>query len=114
MAVIRKCVCCGREYEFCPNCSKANEPAWKVSFCSETCKELFNVVSAYNAKRIDRAAVNDFIAAHGITDTTKYSEPIRKVLERNYIPESTPVFESTDEEQKDEEYVFTRRKRRRR
>lgn len=108
MAVTRNCVCCGRQYDFCPNCSKTSEPAWKVSFCSETCKELFNIVSAYNMNRIDKAAVNAFIAGHGITKITKYTEPIQKVLMEISSPETeVPVI-------RNETYYNRRRKRRRR
>ena len=79
MSVMRKCVCCGKEYEFCPNCGKKSQPLWMVSFCSETCKDLFNLVSAYNIGRVGKVAVQTFVTEHNITGTD-YSEPIRKVL----------------------------------
>ena len=81
MSVVRKCVCCDKEYEFCPSCKKKDQPAWMVSFCSEPCKGLFNVISAYNAKRIGKGAVQAYIAEHKITDFTKYTPSIKKVLE---------------------------------
>lgn len=81
MAVLRKCVCCGKEYEYCPNCGKNSKPAWMVTFCGEDCKELFNIVSAYNMKLVSKAKVQAFVAEHGITDFQKFEGPIRKVLE---------------------------------
>ena len=84
MSVIRKCVCCGKEYDFCPNCAKKEQPAWMVTFCSVPCKELFNIVSAYNANRIGKAAVQAYVAEHHITGTN-YAEPIRKVLEETVV-----------------------------
>lgn len=79
MSVIRKCVCCGKEYEFCPGCPRKDQPAWMVTYCSEPCKELFNIVSAYNAKRISKADVKKFVSEHKI-DTSKVTEPVEKVL----------------------------------
>lgn len=84
MAVKRKCVCCGKEYSFCPNCAKANQPQWMVTFCSEGCKDLFHVISGYNMKRLGKADVQAFIAEHNITGT-KYTEPIRKVIDEVVI-----------------------------
>lgn len=82
MAILRKCVCCDKEYEYCPNCAKGNnKPAWMMSFCSEGCKELFNLVSAYNMRLIGKAKVQAFVAEHGIKDFGKYTDAIRKVLE---------------------------------
>lgn len=81
MAVMRKCACCGYQYEYCPSCTKSAQPAWMASFCSKECKDLFNTISAYNMKRIGKPALQAFIAEHGITDVSKYSEPIKKVLE---------------------------------
>jgi len=79
MAVKRKCVCCGKEYEYCPTCAKKDQPQWMVTFCSEPCKELFNIVSAYNMKRVGKAAVQKYVAEHPTTG--KYTEPIQKVLD---------------------------------
>ncbi len=89
MSVLRKCVCCGKEYEYCPNCGKKSQPLWMVSFCSETCKDLFNLVSAYNINRVGKVAVQTFVTEHNITGTD-YSEPIRKVLAQIEIKEAAP------------------------
>ena len=77
--MLRKCVCCGKEYDYCPGCHKKDQPGWMVTFCSESCKDLFNIVSAYNVKRIDKAAVRKYVVGHNM-DTSKYLEPIQKVL----------------------------------
>lgn len=117
MAVKRKCVCCGKEYDYCPNCAKKDQPAWMVTFCNETCKELFNVVSAYNMKRLGKEKVQAFIAEHNITDS-HYSEPIEKVLRE---VGTTPTVEKFSYEEPklsgssaDEEYRSNRRSRRKR
>ena len=80
MSVKRKCVCCDKEYDYCPNCAQKDQPPWMVSFCCEGCKELFNIVSAYNAKRIGKAAVQSYAAEHAINDK-KLTDPVKKVLD---------------------------------
>lgn len=79
MSVTRKCVCCSKQYEFCPTCAKKDQPAWMVTFCSVTCKEFFNLVSAYNSKRIDQQTVWGYIQSHGI-NLDNCSDPIKKIL----------------------------------
>lgn len=111
MAVVRKCVCCGREYDYCPNCEKKSQPAWKVSFCNETCKELFNVLSAYNTKRVDKSVVKSFIADHGISNIEKYTAPIQEVLSE-VLSSGAPSSDSYNNNGGWDTY--SRRKRRRR
>lgn len=102
MSVMRKCVCCGKEYEFCPNCGKKSQPLWMVSFCSETCKDLFNLVSAYNIGRVGKVAVQTFVTEHNITGTD-YSEPIRKVLAQVEVKAVAPKKEMPKVEPKEPE-----------
>jgi hypothetical protein len=80
MSVIRRCVCCNKEYEYCPGCPKKDQPGWMVTFCSKPCKELFNIVTAYNTKRINKAAVKKYADEHNL-DSKKFTGPVRKVLE---------------------------------
>lgn len=92
MSMSRKCVCCGKEYEYCPNCAKKEHPGWMVTFCSLECKELFNIVSAYKANRISKETVQAFVAEHNIT-STKFTEPIKRVIEETSrkIPEKVVI-----------------------
>lgn len=86
MSVIRKCVCCGKEYEFCPGCPRKDQPAWMVTFCSEPCKELFNIVTAYNTKRISKADVKKYVTEHKL-DASKFTGPVKKVLDEVVVEE---------------------------
>lgn len=79
MSVKRKCVCCGKEYDYCPSCPKKDQPGWMVTFCSESCKELFNIVSAYNVKRISKEAVIKYMSEHNL-EVDKYVDSVKKVL----------------------------------
>ena len=93
MSVIRKCVCCGKEYDYCPNCAKKEQPSWMFAYCSEGCKELFNIVSAYNSKRIGKPAVQAYVKGHAITPD-KYVDSVKRVL--NEVSE-VPTYEQRKE-----------------
>lgn len=46
---MRKCVLCGNEYEYCPNCTKdRNKPTWYKLFDGENCHGIFNALNDYN------------------------------------------------------------------
>ena len=53
MAHERKCTVCGATYEYCPRCKEyASEPKWKLNYCSEDCKEVFNTIDKFIFKHI--------------------------------------------------------------
>lgn len=79
MSVKRKCVCCGKEYDYCPSCPKKDQPGWMVTFCSESCKELLNIVSAYNVKRVSKEAVIKYMSEHNL-EVDKYVDSVKRVL----------------------------------
>lgn len=49
----KKCVMCGTEYNYCSGCPGKN-PAWKVSFCCEDCKKLYNILASYGMGDISK------------------------------------------------------------
>jgi endogenous inhibitor of DNA gyrase (YacG/DUF329 family) len=70
---MRKCCVDFQEYTYCPRCGKDNPyETWRFSFCSKNCKDIYNVLSAYNDGRItadeaktqlnglDLSRINDF------------------------------------------------------
>lgn len=44
MRIERKCLVCGKEYEFCRD-SNPDEPAWKNLFCCDNCHDIYNILS---------------------------------------------------------------------
>ena len=91
MSVARICVCCGKKYEYCPSCKKNSQPGWMFTYCSESCKGLFNIISAYISKRVSKEAVQAYIAEHNITDFTEYTEPVKKILNEATYGNRTPL-----------------------
>lgn len=82
MAKKKFCLSCGREYEFCPNCQNKTETmGWKKEFDEESCKEIFNAVSGYGMKLFTAKDVVGILKKYNITDTSKYKEEIKAVLD---------------------------------
>ncbi len=50
---LRHCCVCKQEYKFCPKCPEYQhlEP-WHFSFCSENCRNIYNVTSKYENGQI--------------------------------------------------------------
>lgn len=106
MSHIRKCICCGVEYEYCPNCnSDSRYPKWMVSYDTESCKDVFNVVSGYNMGIISADSVKGVLNKYSITDYSKYKDSIAKVLKEITKANEQPV--KADEPAKVNEPVKT-------
>ena len=73
MAKERRCICCNKAYKYCGQCKEySNLPAWMNEFCSEECKELFNIMSVYNMGYADKSQIEKVIKKYNITDYSKY------------------------------------------
>lgn len=69
MANKRQCKICGSTYEYCPRCRQyENLPTWKINYCSEGCKAIYEVVNSYSFNHIDANQANNMLA---ILDTDK-------------------------------------------
>ncbi len=48
---MRKCLICGTEYDYCPNCKKYSHlPRWMFSYHDENCKNIGTALNDYKAK----------------------------------------------------------------
>lgn len=59
----RKCICCGKEYNFCLHCAEYDHlPRWMNLWHNENCKELFNITNDYNAQILTKEEAKDMFA----------------------------------------------------
>ena len=99
--IFRTCICCGKQYEYCNHCGKAQEP-WKNLYDTLACKEIMNIVSAYNVGRANADKVKAVLDKYNVTDYTKYSEDISKVLLQLFAKKAEPVVQKTADEPSEE------------
>lgn len=68
MAKLRTCKICGKQYEYCSHCPSKNliEP-WRNLYCSEGCREAFEVMGKYSAGKMDVAEARTKLESFGIS-----------------------------------------------
>lgn len=76
----RKCLACGKEYDFCPRCEAGKETPWMTTFDCVECREIFNVVSGYNMGILTLNDVQNTLKKLHIEDVTVYRDEIKDVL----------------------------------
>lgn len=81
MARKRICLTCGRAYEYCPSCGGDKmRPRWMINWDTEACKEVFNIVSAYNMGVMTADEAADSLRDRGVKDFSAYKESIASNL----------------------------------
>ena len=77
----RKCICCGEKYQYCPSCgSDRLKPTWHSSFCSETCKDLWQTLSKYSMGFINKSQAIELINTLPLKDKSKYVTCVQRDL----------------------------------
>ena len=100
----RTCKVCGLEYYFCPACSatKANpQPKWKINYCSENCKTIFDTVVKYNCEDITKEDLDlktrafwfpPYDGAYIEVNGKKYTLVDKEILDTLIDSETTALF----------------------
>ena len=59
----RKCILCGKEYEYCPSCPKdAKKETWYAIYDSENCKDISKALTDYNLKKITKEEARESLS----------------------------------------------------
>ena len=89
MGLKRICHSCGKEYEYCPNCAAFDsQPKWKANWCSEECKDIWNILVRYNTEKLSAADVKSVLNSYGVVNYSKFSSPISTQLKKILSSES--------------------------
>ena len=92
MTTNRQCICCGKEYYFCPVCnSSKRNTGYSMNYDSEECKEVMMHLNGYTMKMCTRERLKEILDTYNITDFSKYKDSIRKQLEE--------IFPKTDKKE---------------
>ena len=74
----RKCLICGKDYVYCPQCHKGNpDETWKYNYDDKKCLNIFDVLSAYAFGHIDQKTAKSRLNALNIKGMkfTEYIQP---------------------------------------
>lgn len=84
----RKCLACGEQFSYCPNCSgvDANKPSWASQFCSESCVTLWQTLTKFGVGLIDKSEAQFIISELDLKPIESYVDCVQrdyaKVMEK--------------------------------
>ena len=106
----RKCVMCGTVYEHCGHCGAAPQ-LWKNIFCSENCRDIYDVLNKYDGKLITKEDGVERLKAFDLSVVTKFNDRF-KALANELTPKKEVVKKQTKEsdETSTEEKPTTKKK----
>lgn len=65
---MRKCVLCGKEYEYCPSCPKDKSKAlWHKLYDSENCRNIFTALNDYSFKLVTKEEAKELLSKCDLT-----------------------------------------------
>ena len=95
----RKCLSCGKSYQFCPDCRGADRlaPAWRAEFCCEDCKTLWSTATIFNMGKLTKAEAKAIILALDLKPAEQYVACIQRDLKNIMFeePKAEPKLKRT-------------------
>lgn len=71
----KTCILCGNKYSYCSGCAEFDHlPRWMECYCSENCKDIFNILSSYNMNHKTKEEAKALLEKCDLTMTDTYSE----------------------------------------
>lgn len=100
---LRTCCVCGTQYKFCPRCNEdKDKPLFYFTFCSENCRDIYNVTSEYENGQIDsidaKAQIDKLDLSKLSNFGTSYKASIDKIIKSIPIVTVKDLSEDTSEE----------------
>lgn len=93
--VKRHCVMCAKEYEYCNSCGAAPK-LWKNIFCSENCRDIYDVLNKYDGKLITKEDGTERLKAFDLSVVPKFNDRF-KALANELTPKKEVVKKQTKE-----------------
>ena len=93
MARIRKCVLCGKEYEYCPRCD-TTKPTFYFKYCGSNCNKVAEILNKFQFGHYNQeyAAMELMKCDLKMTEySDKTRDYIRNILAVTREPEPEPV-----------------------
>ena len=92
----KTCILCGKKYSYCSGCAEFDHlPRWMECYCSENCKDIFNILSGYNMKHKTKEEAKSLLEKCDLTMTDTYSEFNRNCI-NSIITDETSTSDAYD------------------
>lgn len=103
MSKERKCLFCGKEYLYCPNCKDYSlYPTWMFNFDTEKCRDLYKTIGGYNIGVRTIEDVKATLDKHGVTDYSIFPKALQEKLSGDTSVKTEDIKEEPKVEIKDE------------
>lgn len=77
----RKCIVCGKEYEYCNRCnSHANMPAWMSLYHDNNCRNIMNIATEYMAGNLTKADAKSQLDNCDLSNKKNFKESVAKAV----------------------------------
>lgn len=82
----RACGICKTKYSYCPTCAAdAHKPTWMAVFCSENCREIYNVLDDCRYRSLSKKEAYERLSVVDLSCTDKlpgyFKETLDEILE---------------------------------
>ena len=78
----RKCVLCGKEYEYCNTCfTFFSKPIWMFNYCSEDCKDIVPILTDYVLNKINKEEAKEQLEGKDMSRHMFYSGSYKKAYD---------------------------------
>lgn len=99
----RKCIVCGKEYEYCNRCSShATMPTWMAIYHDDNCRSVMNIATEYMAGNLTRAEAKAQLNNCDLSNKDKFKESVTKAVDEILATKKTA---KVDAAKADEEVV---------
>ena len=79
----RTCIACNSKYSYCPNCGSGRlAPYWKATFCSETCKDLWDTLTRHSMSLLTKSEAAEKIKSLELKDKSEYVACVQRDLDK--------------------------------
>ena len=95
----KTCILCGNKYSYCSGCAEFDHlPRWMECYCSENCKDIFNILSSYNMNHKTKEEAKALLEKCDLTMTDTYSEFNKNCINSIIADEISTLAETTADE----------------
>ena len=92
----RKCIVCGKEYEYCNRCSShANMPTWMALYHDDNCRSIMNIATEYMAGNLTKAEAKSELDGCDLTNKKNFSNSVLKAVNEIYATKKTAKGEAS-------------------
>ena len=102
----RKCIVCGKEYEYCENCKNhVSFPEWMAIYHDENCRKIMNIAIEYMAGNLPKADAKAELDNCDLSGKKNFKESVLKAVNEIYDMKKATKVEPKAEENTQKDFV---------